>query len=116
MLQVPESKNADRRFRWSASCQPGEGLVGRGGVEPPTFAFQVWTRRFEGLSTWPKRSHSVAHSRRCAGPLLHALLHRSGGLGPDRPYGTSNRRVSSWNGKGWEAFRLSPVLATESST
>src|SRR5258706_11795747 len=27
------------RFRWSGSYQPGEGLVGRGGVEPPTFRF-----------------------------------------------------------------------------
>ena len=34
-------QNTDRRFRWSASCQPGEGLVARGGVEPPTFRFSV---------------------------------------------------------------------------
>lgn len=36
-----EKQNTDRRFRWSASCQPGEGLVARGGVEPPTFRFSV---------------------------------------------------------------------------
>ena len=34
-------QNTDLRFRWSASCQPGEGLVARGGVEPPTFRFSA---------------------------------------------------------------------------
>ena len=39
-LRVDEQQNADRRCRWSASRQPGEELVGSGGVEPPTFAFR----------------------------------------------------------------------------
>jgi hypothetical protein len=32
-------QNDDRRYRWSSFCQPGERLVARGGVEPPTFRF-----------------------------------------------------------------------------
>ena len=34
-----ENQNGDPRFRWSPLRQPGEGLVARGGVEPPTFRF-----------------------------------------------------------------------------
>jgi hypothetical protein len=37
-LDEPKAKRRPR-FRWSASCQPGEELVARGGVEPPTFRF-----------------------------------------------------------------------------
>jgi hypothetical protein len=39
LCRVGREQNGDRRFRWSPSRQPGEGLVGRGGVEPPTFRF-----------------------------------------------------------------------------
>jgi hypothetical protein len=60
--------NTDRRFRWSALCHPGEGLVGRGGVEPPTF-------RFSG----PR-----CHVRRCPEPSVRAG-HLAGRASTDEP-------------------------------
>jgi hypothetical protein len=39
VFEVPWKAEHRPRFRWSAFRQPGEGLVARGGVEPPTFRF-----------------------------------------------------------------------------
>src|SRR6266545_4157860 len=54
-------QNGDRRFRWSPLRQPGDGLVARGGVEPPTF-------RFSG-----GRSYQLSYLARCCLAVLTGL-------------------------------------------
>jgi hypothetical protein len=78
-MKIRINKNGDRRLRWSPLCQPGEGLVGRGGVEPPTFRFSGG--RSYRLSYLPMAfGISYLPNKRDA---ARRLTHGDGACGPD---------------------------------
>jgi hypothetical protein len=94
----------------SASCQPGEGLVGRGGVEPPTFRFSGG--RSYQLSYLPIIGLAVlmglepttsALTGRRALQLLHRTLLRALPAYPQRDSNPCYRleRAASWAARRW---------------
>jgi hypothetical protein len=65
-----------RCCHWSPLCQPGEELVARGGVEPPTFRFSVG--RSYQLSYL---AVSFGHATRASGGAVSRVSTRNAALG-----------------------------------